>query len=212
MKIKLKICGLRNTENVQKALAASPDYLGFIFYNKSPRYVGSDFQWISALMLPSSVRKVGVFVNEEPERIMEYCHVAGIDIVQLHGQETVNTCLELKKKNYRVIKVFSIGDGFSFKQVEPFQDSVDYFLFDTKTEIPGGSGSSFDWSYLTNYAYPVPFFLSGGIGIGNIENIKDFRNKHLFGIDVNSRMESDPGEKDSNKIDLFMKKLVSLEL
>lgn len=206
MDLKLKICGLRNPANVELAEKIQPDFLGFIFYPGSPRYVGKDAGWINGVKVRETTEKVGVFVDTDVSQVLNLCNTAGIQWVQLHGQETVEQCRILKENGFTVMKVFPVGPGFQFNEIEPYCDNVDYFLFDTKSEIPGGSGVPFEWDLIGEYPFEVPFFLSGGIGPDNILNIKHLEQDYLFGIDVNSRLESVPGEKDSHKLKEFKRK------
>lgn len=204
-KIRLKICGLRSPENAGIVLPFHPDYIGFIFYKKSPRYVGDDHRWIRHLDLEGSVQKVGVFVNEPVEKIEEICRQTGINIVQLHGREKPENCAKLREKDFQVIKVFPVSDNFSFDVIEEYTASVDYFLFDASGKYLGGNGIPFDWSLLEKYPLQVPFFLSGGIGPENIGNVYFLDHPELFAVDVNSRLESGPGIKDAGLLKEFMK-------
>ncbi len=200
---RLKICGLRDRNNVRKALMVNPDFLGFIFYPDSPRYVGEDPRWVNELELPSPVTKVGVFVNKGRDRILDICEQAGIRMIQLHGKESPNICYTLKRDGFAVVKMFAVGPGFSYEIMEDYLGKVDYFLFDTKGPQPGGSGRSFTWDFLEHYPFDIPFFLSGGIGLDNITSLKDLNAPRLFAVDVNSRLESATGEKDPGKLKDF---------
>ncbi len=151
-----------------------------------------------------AVRKVGVFVNEPVEKIGNIAGEIGLDYVQLHGDEGPDTCFNLKEKGLQVIKVFSVGENFSFKEMGSYSGVVDYFLFDTKGKYLGGNGIPFDWSLLEKYPYQIPFFLSGGIGIDNIAHVKFFSHPRLYAVDVNSRLESEPGIKDPELLERFM--------
>src|SRR5687768_2660363 len=127
-KINLKVCGMRETENVKQVAALQPDFMGFIFYGKSPRYVGDEFTIPDGMA--STIKRVGVFVNESTEVMLAKAASLKLEYLQLHGQEPVEQCVELKKHNIKIIKVFSIDDQFDFKLTKPYQDVVDYFLFD----------------------------------------------------------------------------------
>jgi phosphoribosylanthranilate isomerase len=203
-KIKLKICGLRSPENVAAVLSFRPDYIGFIFYKKSPRFVGEDHQWIHKLDSGKAAQKVGVFVNDPVERILAICRDTGIGIVQLHGQEKPEICGELMKNGLQVIKAFLVGDNFSFEEIVAYTAAVDFFLFDASGKYLGGNGIPFDWSLLENYPLQVPFFLSGGIGPENIMNVRFLSHPQLFAVDANSRLESGPGDKDPLLVQAFM--------
>ena len=202
-KIKLKICGLRSQENIREVLHYQPDFMGFIFFDRSPRFVGENHQWIGELETGPSVRKVGVFVNDTVNNMMKITRETGIDFVQLHGREKPDTCGILKRKGLQVIKVFSVGDHFSFEEMNKYIGRVDFFMFDTRGKYLGGNGIPFDWSLLEKYPYQVPFFLSGGIGIDNIGHVKFLNHPMLYAVDVNSRLESEPGIKDIGLLEKF---------
>ena len=199
-KIKLKICGMKYSENIQEIAALKPDYLGFIFWDKSSR----KFDLIELPKLDSNIKKVGVFVDASIEDIQSKIKTFQLDIIQLHGKESVEFCANLKNENVEIIKAFSINNDFNFSQIKAYENVVDYFLFDTKGKLPGGNGTTFDWQVLENYDLQKPFFLSGGIGLTEINKIQEFLDSYLskycYAIDVNSRFETAPGLK--NKIDL----------
>ena len=195
--IRLKVCGMRETDNIRDLAALSPDFMGLIFYQKSKRYVGHDFKLTD---LPPGVKKVGVFVNEDRENVLEPEERYGLDYVQLHGNESVEDCRYYRDKGTGVIKVFSVMDVLPVKELEKYQGDVDYFLFDTKTLDYGGSGQKFDWRVLSEYHGDVPFFLSGGIGPNDIEQIIRLHHPQLFAIDINSGVETEPGLKDMEKV------------
>jgi phosphoribosylanthranilate isomerase len=195
--MKLKICGMKDRENILSVLENKPDYLGFIFYKKSPRYAGElspDF-----VQSINSVTKVGVFVNEKEITILDYVARYGLDLVQLHGDEDPNFCKELQK-NIKVIKAFGITNEFDFSVLNKFENACDYFLFDASTSYYGGSGKTFDWKKLSDYNLKKPFFLSGGIGPENIYEAININSSFLFAIDVNSKAESAPGIKRTDLI------------
>ena len=193
--MKLKICGMKYPENILEVGALLPDYMGFIFWKKSARY----FDGIIP-ELPKSIQKVGVFVNATLEEILEKIEKHDLQAVQLHGEESVEFCKTLKKKipkEMEVIKVFSILDTFDFQVLKPFESVCDYFLFDTKGKLPGGNGTIFDWKVLEKYPSSKPFFLSGGIGIEEMEAVNEILKTNLpvYAIDVNSKFEIEPGLK-----------------
>ena len=190
-KIRLKVCGLR--DNAEEVIALDPDYAGFIFYEKSPRYVGNDFV---LPVLSEEVKKVGVFVNEVLVKVRQSVETCGLDFVQLHGNESDHYCQELRKAGIRIIKAFQMEDGFDFEQLEKYESSVDYFLFDTKTKQYGGSGKVFNWDLLTKYDIKKEYFLSGGISLDNIGQLADIDLSKVHALDVNSRFEVKPGLKD----------------
>ena len=193
--MKLKICGMKYPENMLEVGSLLPDYMGFIFWEKSARY----FDGIIP-ELPKSIKKVGVFVNASSEEILEKITKHDLQAVQLHGDESVAFCKNLKKnapKGIEVIKVFSILDTFDFAVLKPFESVCDYFLFDTKGKLPGGNGTTFDWKVLENYPSTKPFFLSGGIGLEEMEAVNEILKTNLpvYAIDVNSKFEIEPGLK-----------------
>ena len=150
--------------------------------------------------MPKSIKKTGVFVNESIATIVEKVKQHDLQAVQLHGKESVVFCAELKKiapKNIEIIKVFSILDTFDFEQLKPFESVCDYFLFDTKGKLPGRNGTTFDWKVLENYPSSKPFFLSGGIGLDEMEAVNEILKTNLlvYAIDVNSKFEIEPGLK-----------------
>ena len=161
--MKLKICGMKYPDNILELGALLPDYMGFIFWEKSTRYFNGPIP-----ELPKSIKKTGVFVNESVTNIVAKIIQHDLQAVQLHGNESVAFCTELKKiapKKIEIIKVFSIMNTFDFEVLTPFESVCDYFLFDTKGKLPGGNGTTFDWKVLENYPSSKPFFLSGGIGL-----------------------------------------------
>ena len=196
MNVKLKICGMRDAANIASIAALQPDYIGFIFYGKSPRYVSEDFK---LPRIDSGIRKVGVFVNEQTGSILRKVEQYKLDFVQLHGNESIEQCAELSQK-VDVIKAFSIAETFDFNALKPFENHVTYFLFDTKGRYFGGNAKAFDWNLLKKYNQHVPFFLSGGITPENVSDVDGLRNLNIRAIDVNSGVEDAPGIKNSTKI------------
>ena len=196
-KIQLKVCGMRDHQNILDVSALVPDFMGFIFYRESKRYVGDDFQIPPSF--PKSIKKVGVFVNEEIDVIIQKAVRHQLDFVQLHGDEQPLDCKKLKSK-VGVINVFLIDEKFQFNSLKPYVPFVDYFLFDTKSESYGGSGKTFDWNLLNNYNEPVPFFLSGGLNPDNIKSALQLNHPKFFAFDVNSGAESKPAKKDIRKL------------
>lgn len=197
-KIKLKICGMRDPQNILEVAALSPEYMGFIFFDKSPRNVGMD------LVLPenfsSGITKVGVFVNALTDFILQQVHRLELDVVQLHGKESVDQLLALKDAGVKIIKVFSVDDDFDFNNTRPYKAVADFFLFDTKGKYYGGNAKVFDWRVLEAYDQEVPFFLSGGVGPDNIKDVAAIRNMNIHALDVNSGVEKEPAIKDIEKI------------
>lgn len=191
--LKLKICGLKYTANIQEVAKLSPDFMGFIFYTGSKRFVGNDF-----VMPPisSSIKKVGVFVNNSLENIRAIVRKYKLDYVQLHGEESPEFCRDVRKMVF-VIKAFGIDGRFDFSSILKFENDCDYYLFDTKTLEYGGSGDTFNKNLLSNFKSSKPFFISGGIGLVEIPKLLSMIPKP-YAIDVNSKFEKEPGLKDIN--------------
>ncbi|WP_378177344.1 phosphoribosylanthranilate isomerase [Aquimarina sp. SS2-1] len=224
--MKLKVCGMKYQENMEAVAGLQPDYLGFIFYEKSPRNFDQDIP-----ELPKTIKKTGVFVDASIDFILEKVKKHNFKAIQLHGNESPEFCeallLELKKvlspfdqtavtvisSKVEIFKVFSIKDEFDFEILKPYEGIVDYFLFDTKGKEKGGNGYTFDWNVLKNYNSTTPFILSGGIGLEEIDKIKAILKTDLpiYGIDINSKFEIKPGLKNINDLEKF-KKLLSVDL
>lgn len=198
-KIELKVCGMRDKDNIRDVSQLHPDYMGFIFYDKSPRYVGDEFMIPEDF--PPEIKRVGVFVNATTEQILRQAAKYHLDIIQLHGGEDVVQCEELKRHGLGVIKVFSVDDNVNFSETEKYNHAVDYFLFDTRGRYFGGNARTFDWSVLEKYDQTVPFFLSGGITPENVDGIKTLSGLNLQAIDINSGVELRPAYKDVKKIE-----------
>ena len=196
--MKFKVCGMKY--NPQEVAEIQPDYLGFIFWDKSSRYFDSH-----PLELPKDIKKIGVFVDATLDEILEIVKKHGLAGVQLHGNESPQLCKTLKKEKLEVIKVFSIKNDFDFSILDAYENSCDYYLFDTKGKLPGGNGYTFNWEILNEYPSKKPFFLSGGIGLGEIDKIKDILSSDLpvYAIDVNSKFEDKPGLKNIEDLKKF---------
>lgn len=208
--VKLKICGMKETENITEISTLQPDYLGFIFWEKSKRNMTLDV----IPELPETIKKVGVFVDASIQEIAAKINQYQLDVIQLHGNESVTFCRNVKKLGVEVIKVFSMNSNFNFSLVKEYVLAVDYFLFDTKGKLPGGNGVTFDWNVLENYHCDTPYFLSGGIGTTEIDGLKEFLKspaaKKCYAIDVNSRFEKKPGIKNKIKLQKFKKLLYEI--
>ncbi|MGA1150157.1 MAG: phosphoribosylanthranilate isomerase [Flavobacteriaceae bacterium] len=198
--IKIKICGLRDFENSRAVADLNPDYMGFIFWSKSSRFVDT-----ATPSLPNSIKKTGVFVDETPSVIRKQIENHKLNALQLHGNETPEICAVLKETGTEVIKAFSVGASFNFKNLEPYLPTCDFFLFDTKGPLPGGNGYRFNWSLLADYPFDKPFFLSGGIGLEYLPALKRIAKEALplYAIDVNSKFETAPGHKDLQTLKEF---------
>ncbi|MCG8476722.1 MAG: phosphoribosylanthranilate isomerase [Cytophagales bacterium] len=207
MGLALKVCGMREAKNMEAVAALNPNYMGFIIYPKSPRFIGLDFDRGRLKNLPESIQKVGVFVNASAFEVMDFAMTFGFDLVQLHGDETPETCQMIKRAGIKVIKAFGVGESFDFLQLEAYEDAVDYFLFDTKTKAYGGSGERFDWSILKQYNNAKPIFLSGGLDENSAQELKKLSHLNIHAVDVNSRFETEPAVKDVEKLNVFFKAL-----
>jgi phosphoribosylanthranilate isomerase len=196
--MKIKICGLKYPDNINEIADLKPDYMGFICYAPSPRYA-TDLQSETLAALPASVYKTAVFVNEDAETITKLIDTYNFDAVQLHGNEDPEFC-KLFKNKVIVIKAFGLDKDFNFERLNEFAGSVDYFLFDTKTDLHGGSGKSFDWTLLGNYKLDIPFFLSGGLSLDNLDEVRSIDHFQFYGVDLNSKFEMEPGLKDIDKL------------
>ncbi len=205
--LKLKVCGMRDPQNIDQVCDAAPDYLGFIFQPESSRYVGKEPDPLIFDRVPPSVRKVGVFVNEEPGSLVRICHCYGLVAAQLHGNETPGYAAAMKEAGLTVIKAFALHEAFSFSSLEAYLPVADYFLFDTKGKLRGGTGVKFDWKILERYQLPLPFFLSGGIGPADTGELKKIEHPQLYGIDVNSGFELQPALKDAAAVKQFINEI-----
>ena len=210
--MKLKVCGMKYVENILQVAELQPDYLGFIFYEKSKR----NFEGIIP-ELSNSIKKTGVFVNEYKEIVISLVEEYRLDAIQLHGDESADYIIKLKKqlaenralfieenkqikkkKNQHyiskneIIKVFGIKNEFNFDVLKPYLEVVDFFLFDTKGKERGGNGTKFDWSVLEKYPFDKPFFLSGGIGLEDVEEVQKIMKSNLpiYALDVNRKFLS----------------------
>lgn len=191
---------MKYKDNIKAVICLRPDYMGFIFHEKSARFFEGELP-----KLPKSIKKVGVFVDEKLEDLILKINEYQLDAVQLHGNETPEYCASIRA--VEVIKVFSIKDEFNFDVLTPYEAVCDYFLFDTKGKLPGGNGYTFNWDVLKDYPSTKPYFLSGGIGLNELEKIKVFKqslaSKYCYAIDVNSKFELEPGLKNSEELEKF---------
>ncbi|MGB3849389.1 MAG: phosphoribosylanthranilate isomerase [Tunicatimonas sp.] len=203
----LKICGMKHADNLSAVADLAPDYLGFIFYEKSPRYFVDSLPPETVRALSPTIQRVGVFVNASTDYVQEMAERYGLHALQLHGQEPPEQCKVLRLMGYKIFKVFSVHEAFDFNQLTAYQPHVDAFLFDTATPQHGGSGVAFDWSILVDYQLPVPFFLSGGIGLDNLDQAMQINHPQLLGLDVNSRFETAPGRKSIHQLQQLIARL-----
>ena len=209
--LKLKICGMKQPENILNVAALNPDYLGFIFYERSPRNFSGDIPDIDP-----SIKKTGVFVDEEIDFVLEKAEKYKFRAIQLHGKESSEYCIKLRlalgsNNSVELIKVFSVMETFNFDELKTYEGNVDFFLFDTKGKSKGGNGITFNWELLKDYPSSTPFFLSGGIGQDELQKIlklytyfnKNNKSNLLYGVDVNSKFEVEAGLKDENALKIF---------
>lgn len=229
--MKVKVCGMRDADNVQQVAELGVDMMGFIFYPKSPRCFPEEddenFFVLPRTDVDRHVKRVGVFVDDEFSNIETQILRLGLDAVQFHGNETPEYCKEFHKMNedfvfnylkpwfeehglpfqtkpLHLIKAISVATAEDIQKYKEYVGAVDLFLFDTKCKTYGGSGEQFDWSVLEQYDGDTPFLLSGGIGPGNAERIKEFHHPKCIGIDLNSKFEIEPGLKDVEKLRTFL--------
>jgi len=195
--------------NVKDLSRTGVDFLGFIFYPGSKRYVGENPDQSLFRQVPKGVLKVGVFVNEKADQVLKISDIYKLDMIQLHGKESAEYCSSLSSSGVLIIKTFGIDRDFDFTGLKHYLMVCDYFLFDTKTNNYGGSGSKFDWSKIDDYHMDKPFFLSGGIGPEDSGIIKAFDHKQLYCIDINSRFETNPGLKDPDMVKIFINEIKS---
>jgi phosphoribosylanthranilate isomerase len=198
--LKIKVCGMRDSQNAIDVIALKPDYLGFICYNRSARFVGNQEQinkLAKDLALYPNRGRTAVFVDESLPTMHEMASILGCEHIQLHGNESPEYCEALRNMGYTLIKAFGISADFDWKALDAYQTCVDFFLFDTKSPQHGGSGLTFDWTDLEQYPLAKPYFLSGGLSLEHLDAIKSLASKdnRLYGIDLNSKFESSPGHK-----------------
>jgi Phosphoribosylanthranilate isomerase len=196
----IKVCGMREADNIRKIEALGIDLIGFIFWPKSSRYVSE-----RPAYLPTQCKRVGVFVDEDIETVKHIADEYALDYIQLHGHESPEYCIQLQ--GFHLIKAISVSSRDDIATYKAYEGFVDYLLFDTKCTSVGGSGQQFDWNVLSTYDGNTPFLLSGGIGPNDAEHIKAFRHPKCIGIDLNSRFEIAPGLKDINKLKTFIKSI-----
>jgi len=201
-KIQIKVCGMRESNNINELLNLQPDYIGFILYPGSKRYVGDNYR--PEVNVPSSVKKVGVFVDALISEVVARKSIMDLDFVQLHGSEPPEYCKEVHEMGIKIIKAFGVTTNFEFDELNKYAPYCDYFLFDTQTPIHGGSGQKFNWEILNNYSLKTPFFLSGGIKPCDAEVLCNLKIDKLFAIDINSGFETAPAQKDIHQLKHFI--------
>jgi phosphoribosylanthranilate isomerase len=202
-KMKIKICGLTEKQNLLDVITLRPDYIGLNFYPNSRRFAGYNKTLSSLMHAVTRCEKTGVFVNEQQAIILKTVNTYNLDCVQLHGDELPAACAAINTSK-SVIKAFQVTPAFDFKQLNDYVGSCTYFLFDTPSAGYGGSGQCFDWNVLHNREIPLPFFLSGGIGFNHVMRLKKFKHDQLIGVDINSKFEQSPGIKNINDLKAFI--------
>lgn len=198
---------MRDRDNIDAIASLGPDYMGFIFYSKSPRYIGNNYSAENIHHISCSIKKTGVFVNASEQEISKAVTRFELDAVQLHGSESVELCLMVKQMGVEVIKAFQVDEEFDFFDLKAYTEVCDYYLFDTKTKYFGGSGHKFDWNILNKYDNNKPIFLSGGITINDIEDIMNLQHLNIYAVDINSRFEKEPALKDVEMVSDFIQKI-----
>lgn len=206
----IKVCGMRQSDNIRQVEALGIDMMGFIFWEPSARYVSQKPDY-----LPACAR-TGVFVNATPEYILSTVRAYGLSYVQLHGPESPEFCHHLRQNlnqsglaSVQLIKAFSISTPEDLAPVQKYENLCHFLLFDTKTPLPGGSGKQFEWQILQHYSGTLPFLLSGGIGPNDTHRLQEFHHPLCVGIDLNSRFEISPGLKDATLLKNFLTQLNS---
>jgi len=195
-----KVCGMRESENIEEVLKVQPDWMGLIFYPGSKRYVSALDENTLKIIWSSSTTLVGVFVNASYEVIKEAVAKYQLKIIQLHGHESSDLGNQLKKNGLQVMKVFGVENELPEEDMKSWEGIADFFLFDTKSVDYGGAGRQFNWNALSSYKLDTPFLIGGGVGLDNIRNIDKLKLEKLVGIDTNSKLEITPGVKDLEKV------------
>ena len=209
--MQVKVCGLKHPNNIEAILAAKADFVGFIFYEKSSRFVGEDFSLAAISNFPKEIKKVGVFVDAPQSYILSKVALYQLDFVQLHGKETSKMCQSLQQKGVKIIKTFPVKIASDFALCTEYEAFCDFFLFDTKGEKHGGNGVKFDWGILESYKGKLPIFLSGGIDENDAQEVKKavakFKQLNIKVIDINSKFETAPALKNADKVAHFIKEI-----
>jgi phosphoribosylanthranilate isomerase len=201
--MKIKVCGMREPQNIARIALLKPDYMGFIFYPLSPRFVGSLPPEALEGLTSAGIRRIGVFVNAPETYIFEMGECYRLDGVQLHGSESPEVCARLRQKHL-VIKAFGVASEADLRTADDYAGACDLFLFDTKTPAHGGSGQAFDHRILVAYTGITPYFLSGGISETDAASLREWRDDRCVAVDINSRFESAPGIKNVEAVERFI--------
>jgi phosphoribosylanthranilate isomerase len=207
--LKIKVCGMKIPENMEAVSGLNPDFMGFIFYPPSKRFIGLEFEVNHLKAIDKNIIKTGVFVNATIDEVVEFGKLYGMQAIQLHGNESPEFCQKVKAQGFFTIKAFGVNDTFDFAKLNPYQAHVDLFLFDTKTDQHGGSGKTFNWQVLAKYKLNTPFMLSGGISLDNLDEVLKLNHPQFYGVDINSKFELEPGLKDIEKLKTAFEKLKS---
>ncbi|MEZ5008646.1 MAG: phosphoribosylanthranilate isomerase [Chitinophagales bacterium] len=205
--MKIKICGIKYKDNLEQIIPLNPDYLGFIFYPKSSRYMKETLAVADVKSIPNQIKKVGVFVNESVPELLKAIKEYDLNAVQLHGDEppeyladvsNIFTSLNMKVD---IIKAFGIDENFELQKLNDYKQYCNFFLFDTKTPKYGGSGQKFNWQLLAKYDNEIPLLISGGIDVEDLEDIAKLKHLNIEVIDMNSKLEIEPGRKNINRVE-----------
>lgn len=213
--MRIKVCGMTDLQQMHQLGTMGVEFAGMIFYHKSPRFVLKHLNGEMVKRAKLKVYKVGVFVNASYDEILNHVENFGLDMVQLHGDETPRFC-EKVSDYIQTIKAFRIGEDENIPwKVKDYYESCDMYLFDTLGAGYGGTGKKFNWEVLKEAAINKPYFLSGGIEPGDAEAVKTFVNeeaaKNLFALDVNSKFEVSPGVKDMGLVRSFVEEVRKAE-
>lgn len=203
----IKVCGMREQQNISHVAATGINWMGMIFWNRSSRFVGD---MAVAAAIPEGITRVGVFVDQDANEVSEKTIGCSLHVIQLHGGESpsyIDALRPLLPASTKVMKAISVGCEADIEKAASYEGTADYLLFDTKCVTVGGSGRQFDWSVLRSYRGSLPFLLSGGIGPGDALRLASFSHPRLMGIDLNSRFELSPGLKDSAALSVFVEEL-----
>ena len=205
--MKIKICGLREYGNVEDLVNLKPDWMGFIFTEKSPRYFYNALEKADLNRISSTIKKVGVFVNASLDYIQEQIVNHQLNTVQLHGNESPEVCATIRLQGIEIFKAFNINDEFEFEKLDAYKDAIDYYLFDASGKSEGGNGVTFNWNILNDKRFLKPFLLSGGIAPEHAAQLKKWTHPDCIGIDINSKFEIEPAFKNVALIKTFFKNL-----
>ena len=206
-RLRIKVCGLRDPDNIREVLKLKPEFIGFILHPGSRRYLGIDYRL--EVDIPDHTKRVGVFVNSLIDEVVHWINRLDLDMVQLHGQEGPEYCREIKQMGIKVIKAFGIDASFEFDSLKKYASWCDFFMFDAKSELHGGSGQKFNWKILDNYVLDLPVFLSGGITADDAGTISALQKDWLYAVDINSKFETAPALKDPKLLQSFFSQIRS---